>query len=114
MQLWAGEGICVTSSGNTKSKDDIIPVVVIVVSSGRHHSASSLRVNLEQTEEEERRFQNSKDSCRIASCSAAPVTLDSPVSDTSSQVDLSQLDLHLKREGAYSHTWKAYVKTLPD
>lgn len=35
---------------------------------------------------------------------------DSPVCDTSSQVDLSQLDLHLKRGGVYSHVWKEYLQ----
>lgn len=74
---------------------------------GRHrlqqtdHSASSLRVNLEQIEGEQQQFQNSEVSCRIASCSAALVTVDSPVCDTSNQVDLSQLDLHLKTCGKH-------------
>lgn len=36
----------------------------------------------------------------------------SPVCDTSSQANLSQLDLHLKRGGVSSHTWKENVVIL--
>lgn len=50
MQVLAEEGIRVRSSD--KSKDDsIFMIVVIIISSKQDYSSSSLRVNLEGTEE---------------------------------------------------------------
>lgn len=51
MQVLVGEGIHVRSRG--KSKGDVISVIVIIIICGKQdYSTSSLRVNLEETEEQ--------------------------------------------------------------